>query len=172
MQILFLFSLGSARRSPALRCMFLVAVRRERDGQELAQTGTLKEFLRKPEVDVARNIKGQEEGSVARKIALADSTRTPPPDYYLCLQVYMRGIGEQTPLIHSLCSWWSQFRSVPHGAPGSEIFCNQIRKPLQCFRFRNDPFLNATRLNDFTKQCVTDCLGKIDEGKRDLYGNK
>ena len=130
------------------------------------------EFLRKPEVDVARNIKGQEEGSVARKIALADSTRTPPPDYYLCLQVYMRGVGEQTPLIHSLCSWWSQFRSVPHGAPGSEIFCNQIRKPLQCFRFKDDPFLNNTRLNDFTKQCVTDCLGKIDEGKRDLYGNK
>ena len=127
------------------------------------------EFLRKPEVDVARNIKGQEEGSVARKIALADSTRTPPPDYYLCLQVYMRGIGEQTPLIHSLCSWWSQFRSVPHGAPGAEIFCNQIRKPLQCFRFRNDPFLTAPRLNDFTKQCVTDCLGKIDEGKRGAY---
>lgn len=137
------------------------------------------EFLSKPEDVVQRNIKSQRAGSVAAKIAAASLTRTPPDDYYMCAQVYMAALGERTPLIHSLCTWWSQTKeSAPEAEPPVQsrastsvgLLCRQIRKPRQCFRFDGDAFLKHPRLNDFTKHCSLDCLGKTTAGSREGVG--
>ncbi len=137
------------------------------------------EFLSKPMDVVERNIKDQTAGSVAARIATAADTRTPPDDYYMCAQVYIKELGERTPLIHSLCTWWVQTREdAPEAAPPAQsalkdsqgLMCKQIRKPRQCYRFNGDPFLQHPRLNDFTKHCTMSCLGKTKAGSRDGIG--
>ncbi len=137
------------------------------------------EFLSKPGDIVERNIKDQTAGSVAARIAAAALLRTPPDDYYMCAQVYMSALGERTPLIHSLCTWWSQTREdAPVAPPPAQsaltasqgLMCTQIRKPRQCYRFDGDPFLQHPRLNDFTKHCAMSCLGKTTAGSRDGMG--
>jgi hypothetical protein len=137
------------------------------------------EFLSKPEHVVERNIKGQTAGSVAARIEAATLTRMPPEDYYMCAQVYLKELGERTPLIHSLCTWWSQTAEDAPEREASEraaaavpggLLCKQIRKPRQCYRFDGDPFLRSPRLNDFTKQCSLHCLGKMTAGSREGVG--
>lgn len=139
------------------------------------------EFLSKPEDVVARNIKSQTEGGASARIEEASLTRTPPEDYYMCVQVYMRELGEWTPLIHSLCTWWSQAKedapeaepSVRSSASHSQgLMCKQIRKVRQCFRFDGDPFLKSPRLNDFTKHCSMNCLGRTTAGSREGIGGR
>ena len=138
-----------------------------------------REFLEKPVGEVERNIKGQTAGSVASRVEAADLTRTPPTDYYMCAQVYLRILGQRTDLVHSLCTWWAQnAEAAPEralsdrasGNTGGGLFCTQIRKPRQCYRFRGDPFLQHPRLNDFTKQCNIDCLGRMVDGSREGVG--
>eukprot|EP01043_Picozoa_sp_COSAG02_P008357 COSAG02_NODE_266_length_26580_cov_9.209207_5_plen_263_part_00 len=137
------------------------------------------EFLGKPADVVERNIKDQTAGSVAARIATAADTRTPPDDYYMCAQVYIQELGQRTPLIHSLCTWWVQTREdAPEPLPPAQsaltdsqgLMCKQIRKPRQCYRFDGDPFLQHPRLNDFTKHCTMNCLGKMTAGSREGVG--
>ena len=139
------------------------------------------EFLSKPEDVVARNIKNQVEGGTSARIEEASLTRTPPEDYYVCVQVYMRELGQWTPLIHSLCTWWSQAKeAAPEAEPSARssashsqgLLCKQIRKVRQCYRFDGDPFLKSPRLNDFTKHCSMNCLGRTTAGSREGIGGR
>ena len=117
------------------------------------------DFLTKDIESVQRHVKSNEDNSVAAVIAASVASGIPPNDYYICSRKYELDVGTFTPLIHSLCTWWSQTESGANDAHAQNILCRMIKDKRQCFRFVGDEFIGSSLVSEFTGQCPGHCIG-------------